>query len=300
VAAAVQRHTEDMVSAYVRDAVGLSGARRLVFSGGVFSNVRVNQVVWNRSEVDEIFVHPHMGDGGLAAGAALAVFWSGEDPADGTYEPRRLEHVYLGPAYGTPEIERALEAFPDLKVERPARLAEEVARRLAQGKVVARCDGAMEYGPRALGNRSVLCPAKDPTINDWLNERLNRTEFMPFAPVTTDEAAPSYFRRFDRARDRAARFMTVTYDVTERCVAEAPAIVHVDRTARPQVVRRADNPGVFEILEAYGRLTGSPILVNTSFNMHEEPIVSDPETAIRSFRRGGLDVLLLGPFLVTA
>jgi carbamoyltransferase len=122
---------------------------------------------------------------------------------------------------------------------------------------------------------------------------------MPFAPITTEEAAPRYFARFDAAHSRAARFMTVTYDVTDRCLAEAPAVVHVDRTARPQVVRREWNPQIHDIIEEYGHVTGSPILVNTSFNMHEEPIVSDPDTAIRSFLRSGLDVLALGQFLVT-
>ncbi|MHC4492420.1 MAG: carbamoyltransferase N-terminal domain-containing protein, partial [Planctomycetota bacterium] len=240
IAAAVQKNTEDVVSAYVRDAVGRTGAGRLALSGGGFSNVRLNQVVWNRSEVEDIYIHPHMGDGGLAAGAALDVY---HEAGGRPYEPRRLDHAYLGPAYTEREIRRALARHADLQVRRPADLAAEVARLLAEEKVVARFDGAMEYGPRALGNRSVLCHAKDPTINDWLNERLNRTEFMPFAPVTVDRGAEEYFRRFDPGHCRASRFMTVTYDVTDRCRADAPAIVHVDGTARPQVVRREDNPG---------------------------------------------------------
>jgi carbamoyltransferase len=294
VAAAVQRNTEDIVAAYVRDAVERTGARRLAFSGGVFSNVRLNQVVWNRSEAEEVYVFPHMGDGGLAAGAALDIC-----AADGDYEPIRLDHVYLGRSHGIGEVEQALAKYPELTVKRPRSIVEEVAKLLAERKVVARCDGAMEYGPRALGNRSILCHARDASANDWLNKRLERSEFMPFAPVTTDAAAPDYFKGFDHAHCRGTRFMTITYDATERCVSEAPAIVHVDRTARPQVVRREDNPDYHDIIEAYGRLTGSTILVNTSFNMHEEPIVNDPDTAIRSFVRSGLDVLALGPFLVT-
>jgi carbamoyltransferase len=299
IAAAVQRNTEDVVAAFVRDAVGRTGASRLALSGGVFSNVRLNQVVWNRSGVEEIYVHPHMGDGGLAAGAALDVYHREEAAGGGGYTPRRLDHAYLGPAYTEQEIDRALARHTDLRVEKPTDLAAAVARLLAEEKVVARFAGAMEYGPRALGNRSVLCHAKDPTINDWLNERLNRTEFMPFAPVTVDRGAEEYFRRFDPDHCRASRFMTVTYEVTDRCRADAPAIVHVDGTARPQVVRREDNPGYHDIIVEYAKLTGAPILVNTSFNMHEEPIVDDPEVAIRSFLRGGLDVLAIGPFVVT-
>jgi carbamoyltransferase len=299
IAAAVQKNTEDVVAAFVRDAVGRTGAKHLALSGGVFSNVRLNQVVWNRSEVEEIYVHPHMGDGGLAAGAALDVYHRDATSAGG-YAPCRLDHAYLGPAYTEREIGRALARHTDLTVQRPAEPAAAVARLLADEKVVARFDGAMEYGPRALGNRSVLCHCKDPEINDWLNERLNRTEFMPFAPVTVDRGAEEYFRGFDPDHCRASRFMTVTYEVTERCKADAPAIVHVDGTARPQVVRREDNPGYHDIIVEYAKLTGAPILVNTSFNMHEEPIVDDPEVAIRSFKRGGLDALAIGPFVVTA
>ncbi|MDH3592103.1 MAG: carbamoyltransferase [Planctomycetota bacterium] len=298
IAAAVQRNTEDVVAAYVRDLVGQSGASHVVLSGGVFANVRVNQVLWSRSEADEIYVHPHMGDGGLAAGAALDQYHELNLAAGHAYEPTRLDHVYLGPEYSEYEIERALTGFPDLDIARPDALAEAVADELAAGKVVARFGGGMEYGPRALGNRSVLCEAKDPDINNWLNQRLNRTEFMPFAPVTIDGRAEEYFARFDSERSRATRFMTCTYDVTDRCAREAPATVHVDGTARPQVVRREDNPVYHDIIEAYGRRTGTPVLVNTSFNMHEEPIVNDPEVAIRSFLRGGLDVLALGPFVV--
>jgi carbamoyltransferase len=294
VAAAVQKNTEDVVAAYVRDAMDRTGARRLALSGGVFSNVRLNQVVWSRAECEEIHVHPHMGDGGLAAGAALDVYHRA-----GVFAPVPLDHVYLGPAYAEYEIERTLARYSELDVRRPRSPVTEVARLLAERKVVARFDGAMEYGPRSLGNRSILCHARDPSVNDWLNKRLQRSEFMPFAPVTTEESAALFFAGFDPARSRAARFMTVTYDVTERCLAEAPAIVHVDRTARPQVVRREWNPPYHDLIEEYGRLTGSPILVNTSFNMHEEPIVNDPDTAIRSFLRSGLDVLALGPFVVT-
>jgi len=295
VAAAVQKNTEDVVAAWVRDAVGRTGARRLALSGGVFANVRMNQVVWNRSEAEEIYVHPHMGDGGLAAGAALDAFHSARDG----YEPRFQQHVYLGPSYAASDIRETLGRYPELTVERPDDLADAVAELLERKKVVARFDGGMEYGPRALGNRTVLCHAADPTINDWLNQRLNRTEFMPFAPVTIDGKAELYFEGYDAARGKAARFMTVTYDVTDRCVREAPAIVHVDRTARPQVVARADNPGYHDIIEAYGRRTGCWLLVNTSFNMHEEPIVNDPDVAVRSFLKGGLDALAIGPYLVT-
>jgi carbamoyltransferase len=175
----------------------------------------------------------------------------------------------------------------------------EVARLLAVGKIVARFDGAMEYGPRALGNRSILVAAGDPDINDWLNKRLGRTEFMPFAPVTLHEQRHERYVNIDKYAE-ALRFMTITCDCTELMRTESPAAVHVDGTARPQVIRKQDNETYYRILEEYHRLTGIPTLINTSFNMHEEPIVCTPSDAIRAFQLGHLDYLSMGPFLVSS
>jgi carbamoyltransferase len=157
----------------------------------------------------------------------------------------------------------------------------------------------MEYGPRALGNRSILYQATDPTVNDWLNRRLQRTEFMPFAPVTLEEFADQCYVNLDGARD-AARFMTITFDCTDWMKKQCPAVVHVDGTARPQIIDKQANPSYHRILEEYRKLTGLPTLINTSFNMHEEPIVRTAEDAIRAYQAAGLDALVLGPFLVRA
>ena len=185
-----------------------------------------------------------------------------------------------------------------LAFDRPKDLAVEIAKELAADRIVARFDGRMEYGPRALGNRSILYPATRPDVNTWLNRQLRRTEFMPFAPVVRLQDAADFFQGFDERTAHTAEFMTITYDVTERCRQEAPAIVHVDGTARPQVLRRDVNPGYYDILEEYHRLTGLSVLVNTSFNMHEEPIVCTPEDAIKAFFESDLDVLVMGPFVV--
>ena len=174
-----------------------------------------------------------------------------------------------------------------------------IARLLAAGKVVARFHGEAEYGPRALGHRSILSQATDPGINDWLNRRLQRTEFMPFAPVTLNEYRHDCYIDIDRVAS-AARFMTVTCDCTESMRSQSPAAVHVDGTARPQLVRRSDNPDLHAMLTAYHELTGIPSLINTSFNMHEEPMVCTPADAVRAFRAGRLDALAIGPFLVEA
>jgi carbamoyltransferase len=203
--------------------------------------------------------------------------------------------VYLGPAYSERQIEIALRAS-GLPFRRPNDLVGELVSHLEADRVVARFDGAMEFGPRALGNRSILYPAKDPAVNKWLNDRLKRTEFMPFAPISLASEADTLYTNIDRMR-YSAEFMTVTTDCTDRMRAESPAAVHVDGTARPQLVSEKTNPAVHDILVEYNRRTGIPTLINTSYNMHEEPIVCSPDDAIRAFKDGGLEVLALGPFL---
>jgi carbamoyltransferase len=168
---------------------------------------------------------------------------------------------------------------------------------LAAGKVVARFDGRMEYGPRALGHRSILYHAKEPAVNQWLNQRLGRTEFMPFAPATLYEHRDANYIHMKGA-EYTAQFMTLTFDCTESMKRDCPAAVHVDGTARPQLVTAEGSPGFHQILTEYHKLTGIPSVINTSFNMHEEPIVCSPDDAIRAFMQGNLDYLAIGEFLV--
>jgi carbamoyltransferase len=164
--------------------------------------------------------------------------------------------------------------------------------------VVIRVAGKMEYGPRALGNRSILSHAADASINDWLNKRLQRSEFMPFAPATLAEHAEDCYLNASKARD-AARFMTVTYDCKPDMKATCPAAVHIDGTARPQIVDKATYPGLHAILTRYRELTGTASVINTSYNMHEEPIVCSANDAIRAFKQSGLPYMALGDYLVT-
>ena len=166
---------------------------------------------------------------------------------------------------------------------------------LAEGAVVARFDGALEYGPRALGNRSILARPDDPSVNDWLNARLQRSEYMPFAPVTLAGEAAALYEQLDGAAT-CVPFMTIA--LPTRAGQEHAAVVHVDGTARPQVLAPETNPGLHAILSAFHRRTGIPSLVNTSFNRHGEPIVCTPQEAIDTFVGAGLDALILGPLLI--
>ena len=266
------------------------GLRRVALAGGVFANVRLNQRILDLDEIDELFVFPHMADGGLGYGAVVDIMAGLQQR-----KPEAIRDVYWGPGYSDSELEAALLRAGVDYVKVPD-IERRVAELLAAGSTVARFDGRMEFGPRALGNRSILCAATDVGVNDWLNQKLGRSEFMPFAPVVKAEDASRAFERADGAR-KAAEFMTVTLDCTKPLRQACPAVVHVDGTARPQLVSESINPRYYGMIDAYQHLTGLPALINTSFNLHEEPIVMTPEDALRAFRSAELDALALGDFL---
>jgi carbamoyltransferase len=172
-----------------------------------------------------------------------------------------------------------------------------IAAMIHEGLIVGRVGGAMEYGPRALGNRSILVRPTDRTVNDWLNKRLHRTEFMPFAPAMLAEDGPRVFASV-AGLEYAAEFMTVTMDVKPEWHHRAPAVVHIDGTARPQFVTPRSNPKFYAIIREYARLSGLPMLINTSFNIHEEPIICTAEHGVQGLRDGAVDVLAVGDWLV--
>jgi carbamoyltransferase len=286
IAAALQRNLEDQVCAFVAHWVRQTGIRDVALAGGTVANVKLNQRIHQAEGVRSIHVYPHMSDGGLPAGAAMLV---------AGLEPGPLPSPYLGPDITEIDARTAL-AAAGLRFERPDDMAGEVAALLAEGKVIARAAGRLEWGPRALGNRSILYRPDDRSVNDWLNKHLRRTEFMPFAPSTPIEEADRCYAGLDGARD-AARFMTVCFDCTPWFAARCPGVVHVDNTARPQLVRLEDNPEYHAILTAFAHLTGAGTVINTSFNMHEEPIVASAEDAVRAWIDAGLDALVLGPYM---
>lgn len=291
VAYAAQMVLEETLCSFLMKHVGHlpPGSINLCLAGGCMSNVKLNYELGHLDPVKNTYVFPAMGDGGNALGGAIhvAVDHYGQTRFD-------LPTVFLGPSYGDQEISallreqgRRFETHDgDAKIEKAASL-------LAEGKVLGWFQGGMEYGPRALGARSILSSAENRDINDSLNARLMRTEFMPFAPVTTNLLADRCLRNW--APDHAAsRFMTICYDATDELEAQCPGVVHVDGTVRPQVVFAEDNPEYFALINRYEALTGRPALVNTSFNHHEEPIVMTPGDALRSFDRGNVDILVMG------
>ncbi|MBU0535329.1 MAG: carbamoyltransferase [Nanoarchaeota archaeon] len=299
----LKKYSREDVAAWLQDNM-LEGIRDVVASvqkktnmsdivlvGGLFANVRFNQAIHEIPGVKSIYIFPEMGDGGLSVGGACYVQMQKKG-----YKPRRLENVYLGRGYSNKEIEVDLKKS-GLRYIRIKEIEKEIARLITEGKVVARFNGRMEFGPRALGNRTIMYHAKDPDVNNWLNTRLKRTEFMPFAPATLYEEREKCYKNLKGA-EFAAKFMTITFDCTDFMKKNSPAAVHIDGTARPQLVTKEDNPSFYKVIEEYYRLTGIPTVINTSFNIHEEPIVRSPADAVRAFKDGHLDYLAIGDFLV--
>lgn len=289
---AMQHLAEQAVLHCIRENVPGIAGQNIALAGGVFANVRINQKI-KALGFANIFIAPPMDDGGLSIGAAY-------DALARTVgvQPHRVPHMFLGAGYTDDEIQDVLDRA-GVRYERTGHPAGAVARLLAEGKVVGRFDGRMEFGPRALGNRSILYHTRDPAVNTWLNHRLNRTEFMPFAPATLVDEADRCYEGLDGCR-HTAEFMTITFDCTDYMKRVSPAVVHVDGTARAQLVTAESNPGLYEIVDEYRKITGIPSIVNTSFNMHEAPIIASPEDAIATFHDGRLDYLAMGPFLVKA
>lgn len=294
VCAWLQKGFEDELGGIVATWMARSGLRHLALAGGVFANVKLNQAIAQLPDVASLHVFPHMGDGGLAAGAAW-LSWAKRTP---DARPVPLRDAFLGPAWEPDAIAAAL-SRAGYAPRRVQDLEEQVAERLAKGQIVARFDGAMEFGPRALGNRSILASATDRTMTDRLNVALSRSDFMPFAPVLLAEDAAEWTDGLDVVRE-AARFMTVTTRAKPALAAACPAAVHLDGTLRPQLADPVTTPSLARTLAAYRRLTGVPAIINTSFNLHEEPIVRSPEEAVGTFRKARIDALAIGPFLVAA
>lgn len=293
-AASIQEHSEAMVVNLVRHWIAKTKHYNVALAGGVIANVKINQRIHEIPEVKSVFVHPGMTDEGLPVGAALRLYYK---LSGSKYDPNfpTMENVYLGPQFTNGEIQLELERQKvDACFNDDVEL--EIARSLAEGAVVARFNGKMEYGPRALGNRSILYQANDPSVNHWLNSALQRTEFMPFAPIVMEEYAQKCFNGIGGA-ENAARYMTITFNCTEWMAKTHPGVVHIDNTARPQLVNEKDNPSMYRILAEYYKLTKLPCLINTSFNMHEEPIVCTPYDAIRAFKLGHLDYLAIGNWI---
>jgi len=285
-AATVQEFAEEHILNILKKSKELGWANNnICLAGGLFANVKINQKAakeWGGN----LFVAPPMTDDGTALGAAWHIL-----SKRGGFNPRPINSMYLGSEYSCDEIEAVLKE-EGIVYRTTSEADKEIACLLSQDCVVGLFIGKSEFGPRGLCHRSILAQATKSDINNNLNNRLNRTEFMPFAPITIFEDGVDCYNEIEKI-GHAAEFMTVTVNCTESMRSSCPAVVHVDFTARPQLVKKDVNQFVYSVLENYKKLTEKPALVNTSFNIHEEPIVDSVDDALRGFFESGLDYLYL-------
>jgi carbamoyltransferase len=288
-AASIQLVLEETILASVKRLLELHGSRNLALAGGVFANVRLNRLLCEATGLGEVFIFPAMGDEGLTIGGALQYLLERDGPEAWLKQRRRLPDVYFGRDYGA-EIDQALSTAEGIRTL-PGDPVEVATRLLVEGQVGAIYEGRMEFGPRALGARSILASPADAAVNQRMNERLNRTEFMPFAPYVLEADAAEVFD-VTPANRYACRFMTITTAVRPEWRQRIPAVVHVDGTARPQIIDPAANPLYAAILAAFKQATGLPVLVNTSFNAHEEPIINRPAECVGALQGDRIDFVV--------
>jgi len=271
-----------------------TGLRRVCLAGGVALNCVANGVVLREAPVDDIHIHPAAGDAGGALGAAL---WAWHDVLE---QPRRwsMSHAYLGPAYDDAAVEATLKAYGAV-YEQKSRdsLIDTVAGWLEAGRVVGWVQGAMEWGPRALGHRSILGDPRVPDMRDIINRKIKMREgFRPFAPTVLEEEVSRFFE-LDRPSPWMLLVAPVRAEVRDGPV-PLPSITHVDHSARIQTINRGQDALYYDLIAAFGQRTGCPVLINTSMNVRGEPIVNTPEDSYRCFMRTEMDALAIGSFVL--
>jgi carbamoyltransferase len=268
---------------------GATQCENLCMAGGVALNCVMNARLRDRGPFKQIWVQPAAGDAGTALGAAL---WIDAQERHCDKRIYQMDHAFLGPAYSDDEIESFIR-WAKLPYRRVTDVAAESAELLAQDKVIGWFQGRMEFGPRALGARSILASPMHAHMQARLNEIKDREDFRPVAPVVLEEEAASWF-----VNAGVSPFMLFIYDVVPEQAERIPAVRHVDGTARIQTVNRAQNPAYYDLLKAFQARTGVPVLVNTSFNTRGEPIVCSPRDAIECFWTSPLDALAIGSFVL--
>jgi carbamoyltransferase len=260
--------------------------KKLALSGGIFANVKLNKRINELNWVDEVFITPPMGDEGLMLGSALLVI----KHFNPEFKPVRLSDVYFGNEYTEDEVNKAAKSILGTYNYVPFNF-DFIISLLLNKKILGLYQGKSEHGPRALGNRTIMCEATHPETYDIINGKLQRNDFMPFAPAVLDEDADRLFE-IDKSK-YTAEFMTMLYDTKDEWADKLPTVTHPkDKTARIQIVKQNSNPLFYQILKEYKQKTGVGCLVNTSFNIHNEPIVDKPEEAFTHLKNGVIDYLV--------
>ena len=286
---AVQDACEHAMMTLARAAVAKTDCRNLCLAGGVALNSKANGKILASGLVDRIFIQPAAGDDGVCLGAALAPYLD----SGGKLPLHKMRHAYLGPESSDADIEKTLRTYK-LRATRVADPAAVGAELLANGKILGWFQGRMEFGPRALGSRSILADPRDPEMNVKVNNAVKFREWWrPFAPSLLAEVAAEYL---ESSTD--SPFMILTAQVKPEKRSVIPSVTHVDGSARPQTVERDVNPLYWRLIHEFGQRTGVPVVMNTSFNLRGEPIVCTPTDAVRTFFSSGMDALVIGSFVV--
>lgn len=288
VAASAQQHFENVLLKVTKFYIDKTGNKNLCLAGGAALNCVANQQLMNTDFVDEIFIQPAAGDAGISLGAA----WLASKAND--ISPIETNNTYLGSSYTDEEIETILE-ISNLKYSFSQNVSKEAAEAINQNKVIGWFQGRMEFGPRALGNRSILANPTSPEMQSIVNEKIKfRESFRPFCPSVLDEDVHLYFE----GKQALSPYMTITYKVKNEAISQISSVTHIDNTARIQTVNQNQNPLFYNLLSELKKMNGHGVVMNTSFNLSHEPIVCTPRDAIATFFASGMDVLFLGNFKI--
>jgi carbamoyltransferase len=295
-ASALQARLEEIYLGMLMKLAERTGLKAVCLAGGVAFNCVANGKIFDNTGFEQVYVHPAAGDAGLAVGAAYYVWHQ----ILGKPRSFVMNHAYWGPGYSRDEVHKAIEANGlgknGCRIEELAEdsLMQRTAAIIADGKILGWFQGRAEWGPRALGNRSIVADPRRPEMKEILNQRIKHREiFRPFAPSILAESTSEWFEK-----SHPSPFMTLAYSVRSEKRAKIPAPTHVDGTGRLQTVTRDANPRYWSLIKAFEQLTGVPVVLNTSFN-DNEPIVCRPEEALDCFQRTQMDALVLGDFLIT-
>ena len=297
IAASIQRVTEELLLGMARNVHEQTGLKRLCIAGGVGLNSVANGRILRETPFEELYIQPAAGDGGGALGAALWAY----NTLLGKPRNFQMGHAYWGKGYSCTEIANFLTEnnIPFRQFSNEDQLLDVVAGQLTQGKVLGWFQGRFEWGPRALGNRSILADPRNPEMKDIVNTKIKfREPYRPFAPSVLSECTQRYFDFPEAQRHYPARFMLYVTPVKPSEQKTLPAITHVDGTGRLQTVFRDQNPLYYRLIERFGQATGVPVVLNTSFNLRGEPIVTTPANAFNTFSKSEMDSVVLGNFLV--
>jgi carbamoyltransferase len=297
VAASIQKVTEELLLGMAKNVYRETGQKRLCIAGGVGLNSVANARILKETPFEELFVQPAAGDGGGALGAAL---WA-SNTLFGKPRNFTMQHAYWGRSNSDAEIGDFLvrNSIPFQHFEDEDQLLDHVVERLMQGKVIGWSQGRFEWGPRALGSRSILADPRNPEMKDIVNAKIKfREPYRPFAPSVLAECAEKYFDLSEAQRHHPARYMLYVVPVKESKRSVLPAITHVDGTGRLQTVFQSESPRYYRLIQRFGQATGVPVVLNTSFNLKGEPIVNTPGDAFNTFSKSEMDNLVLENFLV--